>query len=256
MSKLEENTPGADVPVGKPESFQYFPKWIKAAKKEEALKPKVAEDGSVYKVPYTTIVSVSAHPNADRLELATVYGFQVIIQKGKYKAGDKIVYVPVDSILPLWLETIIFPPDSKIKLNKSRVRQIRIRKVASQGMIVDTDDVKTKVNPEYLKLEQDLSEILEITKYEPPAPKGPRMQTPRNKPKENPRFHKYGGIDNIKWYPNFFEEKEVIIQEKLHGSNCRASYARSVPNTLWKKILNFFGRLPKYEYCHGSNNVH
>ena len=237
--------------------FEYLPKWERAAKKVEAEKPKVAEDGSLFKVPLTTIVKVEPHPNADRLSIAFVYGFQVIVQKDKYNVGDKIVYVPVDSVLPSWLETKLFPEGSKITLKKSRVRQIRIRKIASQGMVINLEDIVEKVNPEYLTSEQDLSSILEIAKYEPEysGKTGPRLQTPRNKPKENPRFHKYGGIDNLKWYPTVFEGKEVIIQEKLHGSNCRASYAKTVPNTLWKKVLKFFGRLPEFEYCWGSNNV-
>lgn len=258
MAEIEGETPGATDPVGyapETENFRYLPKWVRAEKKAEALAPKVTDDGSLFKVPLTTVVRVEPHTNADRLELIFVYGFQVIAQKGKYKPGDRVIYVPIDSLLPQWLETQIFPPDSKITLKNHRVRQIKIRKLASQGMIVDPQDVVAKVNPEYLTLEQDLSAILEITKYEPPQPKGPRMQNPRNKPKENPRFHKYGGIDNLKWYPSYFDGQEVIIQEKLHGSNCRASFTRTVPNTLWKKILNFFGKLPSHEHCWGSNNV-
>ena len=212
---------------------------------------------SDYKVPYTKVLSVQSHPNADRLDICTVYGFQVVTQKDKYKVNDSVIYVPIDSILSEKLEIILFPPDSKIKLNKRRVRQIRIRKATSQGMLVDPKEIESFVNPEYLKEEQDLSGILEITKYEPPQRKnaGPKGQIKRNKPLENPRFHKYGGVDNIKWYPNFFEGQEVVIQEKLHGSNCRASYIKSAPNTLWKKVKKLFGLLPKYEYCYGSNNV-
>lgn len=218
----------------------------------------VADDGgSVYKVPLTTIVAIGPHDNAERLEIATVYGFQVVVGKGKYKAGDQIIYIPIDSILPQWLEDKLFPEGSKITLHHHRVRQIRIRKLASQGMVIDLDDVKEKVNPSYLKLEQNLAEILGITKYEPPQRANHSANPPklRNRPLENPRFHKYGGVDNIKWFPTFFTDKEVVIQEKLHGSCCRASYAKTSANTLWKKVLNFFGRLPKYEYCYGSNNV-
>jgi len=239
--------------------FEYLPKWERAAKKEETLAPKQEEtqDGSLFKVPLTTIIKVEKCPNSDRLDLVHVYGFQVVTQRDRYKVDDKVIYIPIDSILPNWLESQIFPEGSKITIKKSRVRQIRIRKVASQGMVIDPVDVISKVNPEYLVLEQDLSTILGVTKYEPQwsGKTGTKQQTPRNKPKENPRFHKYGGIDNIKWYPTFFDEKEVVIQEKVHGSNCRASYARSVPNTLWKKLLKLIGRLPAYEYCYGSNNV-
>lgn len=214
-------------------------------------------DGSEYKVPLTTIVSVGPHNNAERLEVAMVYGFQVIVQKGKYKAGDQVIYIPIDSLLPQWLEDLLFPEGSKITLHHHRVRQIKIRKLASQGMVIDPKDVISKVNPEYLKLEQNLASILEVIKYEPPQRMntGTRPGTPRNKPLENPRFHKYGGVDNIKWFPTFFEEKEVVIQEKLHGSCCRASYAKTAPNTIWKKVLHFFNKLPQYEYCYGSNNI-
>lgn len=218
----------------------------------------VADDGgSVYKVPLTTVVSVGSHSNAERLEVANVYGFQVIVQKGKYKAGDQIIYIPIDSLLPQWLEDKLFPEGSKITLHHHRVRQIRIRGLASQGMVIDLQDVVSKVNPKYLKQEQNLAEILEVTKYEPPQRANHSSNPPRlrNKPLENPRFHKYGGVDNIKWFPTFFVDKEVVIQEKLHGSCCRASYAKTAANTLWKKVLKFFGRLPKHEYCYGSNNV-
>lgn len=209
-----------------------------------------------YKVPYTKILNINEHPNADKLSIATVYGFQVIVSKDKYKVGDSIIYVPVDSIISEQLEKILFPPDSKVKLDKRRVRQIRLRKTASQGMVIDPKEIESLVNPEYLTLEQDLAEILGITKYEPPTRSSdPRPSTPRNKPKENPRFHKYNGINNIKWYPSYFDDKEVVIQEKLHGSNCRAAYLPSVANTFWKKILKFFKLLPQYEYCYGSNNV-
>jgi RNA ligase (TIGR02306 family) len=240
--------------------FEYMPKWERAAKKEEAKKQAetiAAEDGSVCKVPYTSIVKIERHPSADRLELAFVYGFQVIVQKGKYQVGDRVIYVPTDSVLPSWLEQELFPEGSKIKLTKSRVRQIRIRKVASQGMIIDPQDVVSKVNPEYLTLEQNLAAVLDVTKYEPPfnGSTGTKLQMPRNKPLENARFHKYGGVDNWKFYPNYFDGNEVILQEKFHGSNCRAGYVRTQPNTLWKKILKFFGKLPSHEYTWGSNNV-
>lgn len=213
---------------------------------------------SDYKVPYTTIVAIKPHPNADRLELAQVYGFEVVVQKDKYKAGDGIVYVPIDSILPLELERQLFPPDSKIKLNRSRVRQIRIRKIVSQGMIIDPDDLKYKFHHGFDEslLEVNVAECLGIIKYEPPTP-GPSRTAPgpRNKPKENPRLHCYNGVQNLKWSPTYFDGVDVIIQEKLHGSNCRFSYARTARNTFWKKLKGFLGLLPKYEACWGSNNV-
>src|SRR5271166_1293205 len=70
----------------------------------EEAPPADDDSGSTYKVPLTTIVNITPHTGADRLEMAWVYGFQVVVKKGQYKVGDKVVYVPVDSILPQWLE--------------------------------------------------------------------------------------------------------------------------------------------------------
>jgi RNA ligase (TIGR02306 family) len=218
-----------------------------------------SEEVTTYKVPYTSILAIDPHNNAERLEIATVYGFQVIVSKGRYKVGDKAIYIPIDSILPEDLEKRLFPEDSKIKLNNHRVRQIKIRGLASQGMLINPEEISAIVNPEYLKDEQDLKAILNVRKYEPPAP---RVRGPAGKPGgrqrkgEHPLFHKYNGLDNIKWFPNKFNEQtSVVIQEKLHGTNARASLLPYQNNTLWKRLKKFIGIAPDTEECYGSNMV-
>ncbi|MCX9024648.1 MAG: hypothetical protein OIN85_00965 [Candidatus Methanoperedens sp.] len=259
--------------------FKFFAtdRWYKKASQAEegcadltAGSPKIAADsltgpcpseegdsGSTFKVPYTAILNITEHNNAHSLEVCWVYGFQVIAQKGKFKVGDKVIYVPIDSILPQWLEDRLFPADAKIKLNKHRVRQIRIRKLASQGMLISLEEVA-----DYIKtpvLEKDYSHWLGITKYEPPAPQiqGPGGGRNRNKKHEHPLFHKYNGIDNIKWFPDLFKEgeTEVVIQEKLHGTNARASLLPFMATTWKKKLLKLFRLAPAIERCYGSNNV-
>lgn len=217
---------------------------------------------SDYKVPYTTILNITPHTNAERLEVAWIYGFQVIVQKDRYKVGDNVVYIPIDSILPQWLEDKLFPADSKIKLYKHRVRQIKIRSIASQGMVVSPKMIKEVFHHglDESLLESDLSLDLNITKYEPPQPGFAQTigkSKNRNKKYEHPLFHKYNGLDNIKWFPDLFKEGEtdVVIQEKLHGTNARASILPYHPDTFWKKILKFFKLNPLAEHCYGSNNV-
>lgn len=209
---------------------------------------------TTFKVPLTKILELSPHSNADRLELARVYGFQVIVPKGVYKPGDDVIYVPIDSILPKDLEEALFPPDAKIKLHNHRVRQIRIRGLASQGMLINPAEIGVT----FKRTEVDLREQLNIIKYEPPARPGGIPGAPGQKKvkRDNPNFHKYNGVDNIKWFPNFFkEDEEVVIQEKLHGTNCRAGILPYVPRTLWQRIKKWFGLAPPYENVYGSNNV-
>lgn len=216
---------------------------------------------SEYKVPLTSINRIEPHSGADRLELAYVYDFQVVVPKGRYKVGDYVIYVPIDSVLPSDLEAKLFPPDAKVKLHKSRVKQIRLRGLASQGMLVDTEDLKNVFHHgvDESLLELDFSETLGVTKYEPPVPGfantiGKDKQ--RNRKIDNPHLHKMNGISNIKWFPSLFAEgEEVVVQEKLHGSNVRLGVLPFVPRTLWQKIKAKLGFLPEYEKCYGSNNV-
>lgn len=210
-----------------------------------------------FRVPVTKIKRIDPHSNADRLSIATVFGFQVVVSKDLYQVGDTCIYVPIDSILKKETEEVLFGPDSKVKLNKSRVRQIRIRGVVSQGMLINPS-----LFPQLKNLEEDqnVAEELGITKYEPPAPsyasshyKGPQL---RNKPKENPFFHKYAGVENFKWYPDLFVEgQEVVYQPKIHGTHLRFGMLPYIPTTLWDKIRKFLRILPKYQFTYGSNNV-
>lgn len=226
------------------------------------------QEGSTYKVPLTRVLSIEAHPNADRLEIATVYGFQVVVKKGLYRVGDPVVYIPIDSIIPEWLENQLFPmvkePTTGVlvkppfALHNSRIRQVRIRKVASQGMLVNPIEVAHKVNFKKARDEDNLAETLGVTKYEPPVA-GPcstqGRDKQRNKTYEHPLFHKYNGLDNIKWFWTKFDGVEIVLQEKLHGTNARASLLPYRTDTLWRKLVKFFGFAPAVEQCYGSNNV-
>lgn len=221
---------------------------------------------STFKVPLTKIKEILPHNNAERLEVAVVYGFQVIVGKGQYTVGDLAVYVPIDSILPQDLEDKLFPPSGKMKLTKHRIRQIKLRGQASQGMLISPKDIfgidlpkgstAVQSNLGLFKVEDDLSPELGITKYEPPVKEINPGQPGKPRPKENPLFNKYGGLDNIKWYPEKFKADEIVVlQEKIHGTNARAAILPYVANTFYKKFLRFIGLAPVSEFCYGSNNV-
>lgn len=215
---------------------------------------------SNFKVPLTQIKEIRPHGNAEKLEIAVVYGFQVVVKKDVYMVGDPVFYVPIDSIIPQKLEDHLFPADAKIKLTKRRVRQIRIRGLASQGMLIDAEDIAQVYGDiDMSEIEKDYAQELDIIKYEPQVtidnPGAPGSRKAR-KPLENPNFHQYNGLDNIKWYPEKFKADEfVVLQEKIHGTNARAALMPFVANTLWKKVKKLFGFAPEYEFCYGSNQV-
>lgn len=213
---------------------------------------------SELRVEVVKISGIEKVPDADRLELARIEGWQCVVQKGTYKEGDLALYIPIDSILPQPLEEFIFPPGSKIKLEKHRVRSIKIRKALSQGMLLPLEDIDSylKVTKKY-KLGDDLATALGITKYEPPFKETHQGQAKQVKRKlKHPDFHEYSDLQNFKWYPNLFTtEDDVVILEKIHGSNFRCGYLEYNANTIWKKIKKFFGFAPKYEFVYGSHGV-
>jgi len=44
----------------------------------------------------------SITPLGNELEIAKVLGWQVVIRKGEYKEGEKVLYFEIDSKLPEW----------------------------------------------------------------------------------------------------------------------------------------------------------
>jgi RNA ligase (TIGR02306 family) len=212
---------------------------------------------STFKVSVTEIREIKPHDNADRLEIAKVYDWDVVVRKDEYKVGDIIIYVPVDSILPQELEDKIFGSDSKIKLHKHRVKSIRIRGHISQGMIINLNHVKDDIYIDRDDLEKDMSSFLNISKYEPPAEDMPTlMRVAKKKKAGNPNFKKYTDIENFKYYDRTFQDGEqVYVSEKLHGTSFRCGWFKTEANTLLKKVKKFFGLLPEWEFCYGSRTV-
>jgi len=116
-----------------------------------------------------TIQKIWTHPNADRLELANVRGWQTVVKRGEFKEGDKIVFVQIDTILPKapWSEFLIDKdrPDRRIRL-----RTVKLRGEVSQGLILPLSVLSSSFDEG-----AEVSEILGITKYEKEEPGGPGM---------------------------------------------------------------------------------
>jgi RNA ligase (TIGR02306 family) len=207
---------------------------------------------STLKVEITKIDEILPHPNADRLELAKIKGWICVIPKSQYKVGELVIYFPIDSILPQWVEDIVFPPESKIKLEKSRVRTIKLRGAISQGLITKVSDFGI-VKP---KDGDDITEFLGVKKFEPaeaPFYKGLRQ---RSKKQINTNFVKYTDIENFKNHNTVFTPEDMVyVTEKIHGTNFRAGWVKYDPHTWWRKLLVKLHIAPEWEFVHGSRNV-
>lgn len=78
-----------------------------------------------------TIKSLSPIEGADRIELATVLGFQAVVKKGEFQVNDKIVFIQPDTVLPdaEWAKT--YKAKSNLKQSKSIQNNLKIPSLVS-----------------------------------------------------------------------------------------------------------------------------
>ncbi|CAF0892064.1 unnamed protein product [Didymodactylos carnosus] len=120
------------------------------------------------------ITQVSTHPDADRLDLVHVLGYQCITPKDKYNINDLVVYIQPDSVLPLDEEW----SQEYLKYARIRVKAIKIRGEWSEGIILSLDLIRAVVQNNGCGVQvtekegEDLAELLHIHHYEPVIPQG------------------------------------------------------------------------------------
>ena len=229
------------------------------------------------------IKAIEKHPNADRLSIAQVKGWNCIVGLNQYKVGDLVIFCPPDSVIPA---NIIDKYKLEYLKKDGRVKTVKLRKFISQGLVLDIPKDKN------WKEGKDVAKDLGITKYEPPQSKyslgnnkvtfgklwkkyiekeislrrlvaktiGLVKDSLKPKKNPNPLFNKYTDIENIKNYDTVFKVGDnVVITEKIHGTNFRAGYlpihpGQGLRNKI-KYLVNKYLLNKNYEFVYGSHNV-
>ena len=238
---------------------------------------------STVEVTLQRVKNVRKHPNADRLALADVLGWTVVTQPG-IQDGDLVLYFPIDAVLPPEVERMIFGPQSKIKLDKGRIKTIQLRGEYSQGLLVPWSEAQhwPWLHPPTmppgitatLTEGADVTQALGVTKYV--LPREARLQIHREalkaaglarwgkvQDREDKRAQlstreipRYTDLEHLAKFPDSFKAGEqVVITEKLHGTSARYGHVRPAPTTRWQRFKAFFGIKPKYHFVYGSRNV-
>lgn len=112
-------------------------------------------------------------PDADRIEVAVVDGWNCVVKKGEFRKGDFAFYFEIDSALPVDSPYFEFLAPSGVKKIEGKdyhvLRTRKLRGVYSQGLLLPTEDI-----PDWEKLimygERDLSGDFGVIKWEPPIP--------------------------------------------------------------------------------------
>lgn len=107
---------------------------------------------------------------ADRIELAFIGGWQVVVQKGLYTDGSKAVYFEVDSLLntekPCFASLATL--SSKLLHNidgvtYARIKTMKLRKQLSQGFCVPLSEAGVGAD---VAVDTDVTKLLGVVKYE------------------------------------------------------------------------------------------
>lgn len=220
---------------------------------------------STFEVNVVRLDDVQPHPNADKLDLAVIGGYRAVVQKDMHRAGDLVVYVPEETILtPLALQAFGF--EGKLAgSQKNRVKAIRLRGELSQGLVLPLREVLVYLQHlapsldlvREVESEEEISEIhidwndllvanisdeqlgvfvgfnlaepLGFTKYEEQIP----IEMSGRIERRPEWFPRYSEIENIKKFNRtFVEGEQVIVTEKLHGTNFGAGVHRADYETL------------------------
>lgn len=196
------------------------------------------------------VEQVIDHPNADRLSIIKVEGYDYSIVSAKldngshrYAAGEFVVYCQSDSIIPEYLLKQGFWNEEQGKgilagSKGNRVKPIKLRGVTSEGILFPV------LFPDYLEddfilingdgerkcfcLGNDVSEFLNIRKFEPEIPAS--MSGDVTYVGTHNTIHY--DIENSKKYPGVLDATglKIYLTEKLHGTFCGVGYIPHLEN--------------------------
>lgn len=164
-------------------------------------------------------------PDADRIEVAEVLGWKVVVKKGEFKVGDKCVYFEIDSLLPNceWSKFLDKKGDGKA----IRLKTVHFRKQISQGLalpvsvIPDLGGYLDFVGRETHSFDVeglDVTDFLKVEKWEPYIP----AELVGVKKGAFPHFLRRTDELRIQAYPDVIKEftgKDVVATLKMDGTS-------------------------------------
>lgn len=187
-----------------------------------------------------TRIAVRPHENADKLEIATVEGYDCVIgipgpeeTRKRLVTGDLAAYIPVDSVLPADLITLMGLEGKLAGKDANRVKAVRLRGVFSMGLVLEAREGWTEG--------QDVADELGIEKYEPPIPatmagKVMRIKDPLDVPGRSVSSMFNYDIENARGFKSdkknpFTMGEQIVVTEKIHGTNVQFGLTGAHPVT-------------------------
>lgn len=117
----------------------------------------------------------------DRIVLAVIDGWSVIVKKDEFDVGSKCVYIEPDSVLPEK------PEFEFLRKNNFRIKTMKMGGVISQGICFPLSFLPEKKGGEY-ELDEDVTEIMGVKQFEKTMDKDPVQTTMSASKRKYPKF--------------------------------------------------------------------
>ncbi|MBR3229772.1 MAG: hypothetical protein IKF91_02985 [Bacilli bacterium] len=117
----------------------------------------------------------------DRILQASILGWSLIVGKDDFKVGDKCVYIEVDSILDP-----NNPVFEQARKRSNRIKTIKMAGIYSQGIAYPLSAFN--MNPDRYSVEDDVTDILKIKKYDPQLEEEKELNKSTKPAKKYPQF--------------------------------------------------------------------
>jgi len=215
----------------------------------------------------TTLKELRKHNNADRLQCATVFSNNVILDLS-YASGDRVIYFPVDGQLGQEFaeeNNLLRKKDENgnniggyLDPNKRNITALKLRGEQSDGLVLPLSVLSKYVDIDTLK-DGDQITVLngnEICRKYIPRSSNPRRNNGGISNKKNhkevkekisyPYFFEHADTQQLAYNQDKFREGDICyITLKCHGTSARTMNAVEVTKKHPAKVLKLFGAKDK-----------
>ncbi len=218
----------------------------------------------------TTIKELHKHSNADRLQCATIFGSNVIVDLS-VKLGDIGIYFPVELRLGkefAEVNNLLRKKDENgnniggfIDAEKRNVKAINLRGEKSDGLFLPLSSLETFTDISKLKEGNRISVLNGIVICEKYIPKTNHRRQCINKPKgkvrtvEFPEFREHVDTEQLAYNLDQFKVGDYCeITLKMHGTSARTGLTLKKSKTLLGRFKEWLG-IQDYQVVSGTRRV-
>jgi RNA ligase (TIGR02306 family) len=174
------------------------------------------------------IEEIAPIEGADKIEVARVGGWRVVVKKGDFQVGNLAVFCEIDSFIPHDLAPFLTRPGKEPAefngVKGQRLRTVRLRGQISQGLLLPFSILNVTDNGvTYESLADegcDVTEVLKIQKWEKPIPSNMQGIMRGNFPSCVPKTDQER-VQNVKTsILELYVGHHFEVTEKMDGSSC------------------------------------